>query len=393
MTSTDSALALRLPQGWPDSLSPRVLAAVDLPTPFIVGDLAMFRDRFCDFRRALPDVHPFFAVKCNSTPQVLAAAQQTGASFEVASLGELRLLQEVGVDPRHVLYSNTVKPPAHIASAARSGLWRFAFDSDGELRKIAREAPGSAVFVRVRVDDSHSIFPLSRKFGAETSDARGLMQRARGLGLRPYGITFHVGSQSTTTNAWVQAIAGVGRLMRELLSDGIRIEMLDIGGGFPAHYGDPVPAIDEIGIVVNRALSELLPYVPALVAAEPGRHLVAETAVLVSTVLGREVRAGEDWLYLDVGAYNGLMETQQTLGQWRYPLWSSRSDHATCETSPFTVTGPTCDSNDTMFYGVPLPSTMSEGDRLYIASAGAYTLSYASSFNGFPPPLPYFLPE
>jgi len=393
MISTDNAPSLRLPQGWPDSLSPRVLAAVDLPTPFIVGDLVMLRDRFRDFRRALPDVHPFFAVKCNSTPQVLAAARQTGASFEVASLGELRLLQQVGVDPRDVLYSNTVKPPAHIASAARSGLWRFAFDSDGELRKIAREAPGSAVFVRVRVDDSHSIFPLSRKFGAETSDARGLMQRARGLGLRPYGITFHVGSQSTTTNAWVQAIAGVGRLMRELLSDGIRIEMLDIGGGFPAHYGDPVPAIDEIGIVVNRSLSELLPYVPALVAAEPGRHLVAETAVLVSTVLGREVRAGEEWLYLDVGAHNGLMETQQTLGQWRYPLWSSRSDHGTCEMSPFTVTGPTCDSNDTMFYGVLLPSTMSEGDRVYIASAGAYTLSYASSFNGFPPPQPYFLPE
>ena len=393
MISTDNAPALRLPQGWPESLSPRVLAAVDLPTPFIVGDLAMFRDRFRDFRHALPDVHPFFAVKCNSTPEVLAAAQQTGASFEVASLGELRLLQDLGVDPRHVLYSNTVKPPAHVASAARSGLWRFAFDSDGELRKIAREAPGSAVFVRVRVDDSHSIFPLSRKFGAETSDARGLMQRARGLGLRPYGITFHVGSQSTTTNAWVQAIAGVGGLMRELLSDGIRIEMLDIGGGFPAHYGDPVPAIDEIGIVVNRALSELLPYVPALVAAEPGRHLVAETAVLVSTVLGREVRAGEDWLYLDVGAYNGLMETQQTLGQWRYPLWSSRFDHGTCKTSAFTVTGPTCDSNDTMFYGVLLPSTMSEGDRVYIASAGAYTLSYASSFNGFPPPQPYFLPE
>jgi ornithine decarboxylase len=393
LTTTDTGPALDLPRSWPTSLGPRVLAGIDLPTPFLAGDLALLRERFHAFRDALPGVRPFFAVKCNSTPQVLGAALQTGSGFEVASLGELRLLQQVGVDPAEVLYSNTVKPPAHIAAAAADGLWRFAFDSEGELHKIARHAPGSAVYVRVRVDDSRSVFPLSRKFGAEAHEARALMHRARSLGLQPYGITFHVGSQCTSTTAWVQAIASVGRLMRQLLADGIRIEMLDIGGGFPAQYGDAVPGIDQIGTVVNRALRELLPYLPALVAAEPGRHMVAETAVLVSTILGREVRAGEEWLYLDVGAYNGLMETQQAVGQWRFPLWSSRVDHAVSPQVPFTVTGPTCDSADTMFYGASLPETLGEGDRIYIASAGAYTLSYASSFNGFPPPQPYFLPE
>ena len=393
MTTTDMGPALELPQSWPTSLSPQVLAGIDLPTPFLVGDLAMLRDRFHSFRSALPSAQPFFAVKCNSTPQVLGAVLQTGASFEVASLGELRLLQEIGVDPHNVLYSNTVKPAAHIAGAAAEGVWRFAFDSEGELHKIARQAPGSAVYVRVRVDDSRSVFPLSRKFGAEAHEARALLHRARSLGLRPYGITFHVGSQCTSTTAWVQAIASVGRLMRQLRNDGIEIEMLDIGGGFPARYGDAVPDIAQIGTVVEQALADLLPYVPALVAAEPGRHMVAETAVLVSTVLGREVRAGEEWLYLDVGAYNGLMETQQAVGQWRFPLWSSRPDHAVSRQVPFTVTGPTCDSADTMFYGASLPETLGEGDRLYVASAGAYTLSYASHFNGFPPPQPYFLPE
>jgi ornithine decarboxylase len=391
--TTDVRPALELPESWPARLSPRVLTELDLPTPFLVGDLAMLRDRFRSFGDALPGVQPFFAVKCNSDPQVLGAARQTGASFEVASLGELRLLQEAGVDARDVLYSNTVKPSAHIAGAADAGLWRFAFDSEGELRKIARHAPGSAVYVRVRVDDSNSVFPLSRKFGAEAHEARALMQIARSLNLRPYGITFHVGSQCSSTLAWVRAIGCVGQLMRQLLSDGIRIEMLDIGGGFPAHYGDPVPTIEHIGAVVNRALDEHLPYVPALVAAEPGRHIVAETAVLVSTVLGREVRAGEQWLYLDVGAYNGLMETQQALGRWRFPLWSSLPDHATRRHIPFTMTGPSCDSADTMFYGQPLPETLGEGDRIYIASAGAYTLSYASNFNGFPTPRTHFLPE
>lgn len=127
--------------------------------------------------------------------------------------------------------------------------------------------------------------------------------------------------------------------------------------------------------------------------AEPGRHLVAESAVMVATVLGREVRGGEHWLYVDVSAFHGLMETQQTPGGWDMPLWTSRPDHAGAEHLAYTVTGPTCDSGDTMFWGVELPADLEEGDRLYIGSAGAYTLSYASSFNGFPPPLARFVQE
>ncbi len=380
-----------LPGSWPGTLAPDVLNGIDVPTPFLVGDLDLLGRRLARFREALPRVSPFYAVKCNPSPEIIDTVLAAGASFEVASLGELRELQQRGVAPADVLYSNTIKPASHVAAAADAGLWRFSFDSESELHKIARHAPGSAVYARVRVDDSSSVFPLSRKFGAEAHHARALLHVARSLGLQPYGITFHVGSQCTSTSAWVQALASIGRMMRQLRADGIVLEMVNIGGGFPARYGDPVPSIEQIGAVVERALDELLPYVPALVAAEPGRHLVAETAVMAATVLGREVRAGEDWLYLDVGAYNGLMETQQTVGQWRFPLWTSRPDHAYAEQIPYTITGPTCDSSDTMFYGVPLPATMCEGDRIYVGSTGAYTLSYASHFNGFPPPQALFL--
>ena len=370
---------------------PEVLAAIDLPTPFLAGDLRMVADRFQRFARALPRVRAHYAVKCNSAPEILRTAAQQGAGFEVASIGELRMLQAIGVDPADVLYSNTVKPASHIAQASEAGLWRFAADSEGELHKIARVAPGSAVYIRIRVDDSGSVFPLSRKFGAEAHHARALLQEAKRLGLQPYGLTFHVGSQCAATSAWRQAIASAGRIMRNLQQDGIRLEMLDLGGGFPARYGDAVPSIEQIGEVIEAALDELLPYEPLLIVAEPGRHMVAETAVMVASVLGREERAGEEWLYLDVGAYNGLMETQQTVGQWRFPLWTSRADHGAVEHVPYTVTGPSCDSSDTMFYGASLPVTMSEDDRVFIASAGAYTLSYASSFNGFPPPATHFI--
>ncbi len=391
MTVLDLGTWVDVPAMWPESLHPRHLSTLELPTPYLVGDSRLLRQRLCAFESALPGVRPFYAVKCNSDQTVLSTVASQGAGFEIASLGELDMLRSVGVDPRDVLYSNTVKPAAHVRGAFEAGVWRFAIDSEGELDKIARCAPGSAVYVRVRVDDSGSVFPLSRKFGAEAHHARALLQQAQHLGLQPYGVTFHVGSQCAATSAWVQAMASVGRLMRQLVKDGIVLEMLDIGGGFPARYGESVPSIEEIGVVVTRSVDELLPYRPTLVAAEPGRHLVAETAVMVAEVLGREVRAGEDWLYLDVGAYNGLMETQQTVGQWRFPLWSSRPDHGAVEQVPFTVTGPSCDSSDTMFFGALLPITMAEGDRVFVGSAGAYTLSYASHFNGFPPPATHYV--
>jgi ornithine decarboxylase len=379
---------LDLPGHWPAALGPRALAALDTPTPFLAVDLDTVAERYARFTAAIPGVNTFYAMKCNSAEDVLGTLAALGSSFEVASIGELRMLQAIGIDPAEVLYSNPIKPPQAIVEARKAGLWRFSFDSEGELHKLAQHAPGAAVYIRLRVDDSMSLFPLSRKFGAEAHEARALLLLAKELGLRPYGITFHVGSQCATTSAWRGAIAAAGRLMAALAEDGVHLEMLDMGGGFPARYVERVPSLDQVAETINAALEELLPYRPRLLAAEPGRHLVAESAVMVTTVLGREVRAGENWLYVDVGAYNGMMETQQTVQQWRFPLWTSRTDHALVPHLPFTVTGPSCDSSDTMFYGVNLPSTIEVGDRLYIGSTGAYTLSYASHFNGFAPPEP-----
>jgi ornithine decarboxylase len=387
----DHQARLSLPRQWPKALHPRELARFDEPTPYLLTDLDTVADRYDRLTTALPGVRCFYAMKCNASPQVLKTLAALGSGFEVASVGELRTLQGLGIDAADMLYSNPIKPPAHIAAAHGSGLWRFGFDSEGELYKLAQHAPGSAVYIRLRVDDSTSIFPLSRKFGAEAHEARALLLLARSLGLQPYGVTFHVGSQCGTTTAWRQAIAAAGRLMARLAEDGLELEMLNLGGGIPARYTERVPSLAQIADGILPALDELLPYRPEVLAVEPGRHLVAESAVMVAGVLGREVRAGENWIYLDVGAYNGLMETQQTVNQWRFPLWSSRADHAVVPHLPFTVTGPSCDSSDTMFYGVALPSTIDVGDQLYIGSAGAYTLSYASSFNGFPPPTPLFV--
>ncbi|HET6531509.1 MAG TPA: type III PLP-dependent enzyme [Actinoplanes sp.] len=380
-----------VPAQWPAALAPDCLEVIDLPTPYLVTDLGTVAQRHAAFSRALPGVQAFYAMKCNPSPEILTTLAARGAGFEIASLGELRLLQRLGIDPAGVLYSNPVKPPAHVAEAHRAGVWRFSFDSPNELAKIARYAPGAAVFVRLRVDDKASVFPLSRKFGADVEDAFDLMLLARRLGLRPYGITFHVGSQCGNPAAWRQAIGDAGRLMTRLRAGGIEIGMLDLGGGFPARYVADVPGIETIGSYVMPALADLLPYRPGLLAAEPGRHLVAESAVMAAGVIGREQRGGENWLFVDVGAYNGMMETLQTANGWDYPLWTSVPGHADVPQLPYTVTGPSCDSSDTMFVNVSLPATIDVGDTLYIGSAGAYTLSYASAFNGFAPPTPLFV--
>ena len=184
----------RLPGHWPAALSPEHLALIDVPTPYLVTDLDTLVSRYTRFSAALPGVSTFYAMKCNSTAEIVQTLHRHGASFEVASIGELNALRALGVDPAEALYSNPIKPPAHVAAAHAAGLWRFGFDSPGELRKIAEYAPGSAVYLRLRVDDSTSVFPLSRKFGAELGGAYDLMLMARRLGLRPYGVTFHVGS-------------------------------------------------------------------------------------------------------------------------------------------------------------------------------------------------------
>jgi ornithine decarboxylase len=324
-------------------------------------------------------------MKSNSAAPILETVRGLGGSFEVASLAELRMAEAAGAAPADLLYSNPVKPPAHIAAAAAAGLYRFAFDSEAELRKLAEHAPGACVYARLRVEDDTSVFPLSQKFGASPEAAGDLLLLARELGLVPYGLTFHVGSQCTNPMAWERAVERCGTVMRRLLRAGVRLEMLNVGGGLPARYTTPVPALSLIAAIIGAALDRL-PYRPGLLAAEPGRYLVAESGVLAASVIGVDDRRGDRWVHLDVGGYNGMMEAVQTGGRWHFPLLSSRPDHFRAASVPATVTGPSCDSSDTLFYGAAVPATLAVGDRVYIGTAGAYTSSYASSFNGFPPP-------
>jgi ornithine decarboxylase len=353
----------------------------DVDTPVLFMDLEQVSSAYLAMAAALPGVCLHYAVKCNSFRPVLSTLFDLGSHFEIASATELDELIRIGVSPKDVVFSNPVKPFRHVARAFAAGVWRFAFDSHDEVTKLALAAPGSAVIVRLATPAGRSDVQSEGKFGVDAATATELLLVAREVGLRPYGITFHVGSQMMSPRAWRAPLATVGAVLRRLEEHGVRLEAVDIGGGFPASYGARPPRVSEYAAVIREGLAEL-PY-PVRVMAEPGRSLVAEAGRLVTTVIGTATRGGKRWIHCDVGAFNGLMECLETGNRLRYPVTDSlrAPDKQLCQ-----LTGPTCDSQDSILFDVQVSAGLGTGDRVYLGSAGAYTTVFASTFNGFDVP-------
>ncbi len=368
-------------------LSPERLSRLELPTPYLMMDLGLVERSFHRFHEALPGVQIRYAMKCNPDRPILERVHALGGSFEVASFTELEMLTDIGVDPAGIIFSNPVKMPDHIRRAAAAGLWRFAVDSQSELEKIALYAPGSAVYARLAVEDRDSLVSSEGKFGVDPTTTAQLLEEARRLGLVPYGLAFHVGSQKLSPDAWSQAIETCAGIMRRLKTAGIKLKMLNIGGGFAARYADHTPDLPYFGRVIRRALKQHLPYAVEIVA-EPGRALVAEAGVMVARIIGNATRQGRDWLHLDVGAFNGLMESLESANQLLFPLADSLGLDAK---HPYHLTGPSCDSQDTLLYDAQLSDGLKTGQLVFIYSAGAYTTSYASTFNGFSIPETHYV--
>ena len=332
-----------------------------------------------DLQKALPEVGIYYAIKSNPDARLARHIISLGGSFEIASATEMDMLRENGVKPADLLFTNPVKMINHIKRAHAAGVWRYAFDSHAEVKKLAEHAPGAAVFIRIVAPQHDSAVPSEGKFGVNVTDAVELMAAARDHGLRPYGIAFHVGSQMETPLAWTPAIREAAKLMRMLQEQNILIEMLDIGGGFPGFYGKELPSIAEYGAHITRALKENVPY-KVRVVAEPGRYIAAKAGVLTTTVIGVARRGSKTWLHLDVGAFNGMMEALETQNTLHFPVTDSRN---AANTARYNLTGPSCDSQDSILFDVSLSEGLAVGDTVYIHSTGAYTTCYASTFNGF----------
>lgn len=367
-----------------------LLADVQIPTPCLVMDVQQVADNYREFRQTMPDMAVYYAVKANPDPSILALLVAEGASFDCASYQEIEMVRAVGAEPNRISYNNTIKKAADIAKAYAAGVRQFAFDAEEELAKIAAHAPGADVTCRLLIDDQAdgAQWPLSRKFGCDDQMAMALLGMAAQLGLTPRGISFHVGSQQTNIDSWDHAIGRAAALFRGLAKDGIHLDTLNLGGGFPTAYGNRnMPAVSAYATSIAKAISRHFDAKPPHLIVEPGRALVGNAGVIVSEVVLVSRKTINDdlrWVYLDVGRFQGLAETEAEA--IRYPITVPARQASAC--TPAIIAGPTCDSVDTLYERNPvaMPDDLAAGDIVWVHDTGAYTATYSSvGFNGFAP--------
>ena len=362
-------------------------------TPFVVIDTSIVATHYDNLVKNFPYASIYYAVKANPAPEILTVLRDRGSNFDIASVYELEKVLSLGVSPERCSYGNTIKKSKDIHTFYKNGVRMFATDSDADLRNIAKAAPGSRIYVRILTEGSHSSdWPLSRKFGCQTDMAIDLLILARDLGLEPYGVSFHVGSQQRDIGVWDAAIAKVKVIFERLQEeDGIDLKIINLGGGFPANYvakaHDLAIYAEEITRFIREDFGDDFPKI----VLEPGRSLVSDAGILVSEVVliaRKSNTALYRWVYTDVGKFSGLIETLDE--SIKYPIYTDKIG----ELEEVVIAGPTCDSADILYenYKYALPLNLAIGDRLYWLTTGAYTTTYSAvAFNGFPPLKDYYL--
>ncbi|WP_068829499.1 type III PLP-dependent enzyme [Pseudomonas sp. BMS12] len=356
-------------------------------TPFVVIDKQTISDAYDQLGNCFPFAKIYYAVKANPAIEITELLRDKGSNFDIASIYELDKVMSAGVGPERISYGNTIKKARDIRYFYEKGVRLFSTDSEADLRNIAKAAPGSKIYVRILTEGSTSAdWPLSRKFGCNPDMALDLLVLAKQLGLVPYGISFHVGSQQRDIDVWDAAIAKVKVIFERLKEeDGITLQMINMGGGFPANYIQRTNDLETYAEEITRFLKEDFGDELPEIILEPGRSLIANAGILVSEVVlvARKSRtAVERWVYTDVGKFSGLIETMDEA--IKFPIWTEKKG----EMEEVVIAGPTCDSADIMYenYKYGLPLNLAAEDRLYWLSTGAYTTSYSAvEFNGFPP--------
>ena len=369
----------------PQSRIETFIRSAEFDRPTLVIDTQAVERQYRSLRAGLGRAQIHYAVKANPAREVIETLVRLGSHFDAASRGEIELCLSQGAAPSAISFGNTIKRAADIAFAWSAGIELFAADAEEELDKIAENAPGAQVYIRLIVDASQADWPLSRKFGCAHDKALGLLGYACDRGLRPVGFSFHVGSQTRRAEMWTATLDQIAGVWAQAQEAGFALDLLNLGGGFPAFYGDDIDHPTIYAARVMELVAERFGDVPR-VMAEPGRGLVAEAGMIAAEVMLVSRKSESDlhrWVYLDIGRFSGLAETEGEA--IRYQISTTR-DHE--PTGACILAGPSCDSADVLYEKRPvqLPLGLKAGDRVMIRNCGAYTSSYSSvGFNGFPP--------
>ena len=356
-------------------------------TPLFVVDHALLRRNYREFRKYLPRVQAYFAVKANPLPEIVRTFYREGASFDVASMPEFNIvyanIRDMAPKKRQdwiwdkIIYANPNKP---VETLEELNQYKplVTFDNAEELLKIREHAPQAGVALRIKVSNTGAMVELSSKFGANPGEAVDLILLAEKLGLTCEGLSFHVGSQTTNFDNYVQALALCSSIYKEANDRGYhKMNLIDIGGGFPARYDDTVKPFRELARVINHELERLFPE-NIQVLAEPGRFLVANAGYSVSKVIGKAVREGKPSYYIDDGVYHTYSGV--IFDHCKYPVRAFKKG----PTKLSAVYGPTCDALDVISMAENLPD-LERDDLVYSEKIGAYSHASSTFFNGFPP--------
>ncbi len=361
--------------------------AEEYGTPIFVIDHEIIRQNYKEFKERLPNIQVYFAVKANSNPEIVKTLYKMGSSFDVASMPEFMIVHEYIKDLPDkerqdwiwdkIIYANTIKPIETLKALDQYNPL-VTFDNSEELKKIRQHAPHAGLVLRIRVPNTGSVVELSSKFGADPGEAVDLIAEALEMGLVVEGLSFHVGSQCTNFDNYVQAL----HLSENIISEtetrtGHKIRILDIGGGFPVKYHPEVKSFKILARQLNAEMKRLFPADMA-VLAEPGRFLVANACTLVSKVIGKAFRDGKPSYYINDGVYHTY--SGQVFDHTTYPVLAFKEG----ETQISAVFGPTCDAFDTITLSAELPD-LDIGDLVYSENIGAYSHASSTFFNGFPP--------
>lgn len=357
-------------------------------TPLFVVDHKILRHNYATFKKYLPRVQAYYAVKANADPVIVKTLYEEGASFDVASLPEFMLvhenIKELPAKQRQdfiwdkIVYANPIKTPQTL-EALNQYRPLVTYDNREEVRKLKRHAPQAGLVLRVKVPNTGSVVELSSKFGANSGEAVDLIATAFDAGLTVEGLSFHVGSQCTNPTNYVQALQLVAGIFHEAWDRGFQqVKILDIGGGFPAPYDENVQSFRHLAKILNAEFKRLFPK-DMEILAEPGRFLVATCATLVAEIIGKAVRDGKLCYYINDGVYHTFSGV--IFDHIQYHLQAFRDGpKQICS-----VFGPTCDALDTVSLAEHLPEDLELGELLYSENMGAYTHASSTHFNGFPP--------
>ncbi len=357
-------------------------------TPLFVVDHDMLRRNYATFKKHLPRIQAYFAVKSNPDPAIVKTLYEAGASFDVASMPEFMIVHEyikhLPAKQRQewiwdkIIYAHPIKADETLQALDQYKAL-VVFDNSEEIRKIKQYAPHSGLVLRLKVANTGAMVELSSKFGADSGEAVNLILEADKAGLVVEGLSFHVGSQTTNFENFVQAINLAAGVYREAKDRGYtKMNLLDIGGGFPVPYDSSVKPFRELARKINSELNRLFPK-DIQILAEPGRFMVATAGTAVSKIIGKAMRDGKLCYYIDDGVYHTFSGIIFDHCHY-HPKAFKKGSTQIC-----TVFGPTCDGLDVISLAEELPANLERGDLLYTDNIGAYSAASSTWFNGFPP--------